>query len=186
MTPDEFRRGLELYIQDNPGGLHVLIPPGSGICRIANVAWHNWIPGFISSRPGRWTRGRQSRRYFADDVRVCAAELGYFDTPVTPNVVVELWETSRNLPAVSVYQLPQALQDALYEDRGEPAVKWVKPHILIDVLRHTPEYADTNIIQAPSASGIVCDIGGTCLITPNSDAVRFIDRQRLGDWNLDL
>src|SRR5438552_18657395 len=102
MTPEEFERDARAVIRRDPTKLIVPLPSDSGMFRIANVAWDNWSANFISSQPRRWTHEGQSSRYFANEVEVCAAELGYFNTDVTPDVVVELWETIREAPAISI------------------------------------------------------------------------------------
>jgi hypothetical protein len=184
MTVEQFQITLDKWLRANPDTLHTIVPEGSGMCRIANVMWNAYDANFLSQIPGRWTNARTGCRYFADDIRVCAAELGYFGapSPVPGNRVVELWETTRPIAALSIFELPEPLKIALYEDRGDPAVKWVKSHALVARLRNSPEYEDVGVFLAPSASGIACDLGGTCLVAPPSPAIRLVRSLQYDQW----
>jgi hypothetical protein len=182
MRLDDFRGDLGWWMRQNPGALFELIPEASGIIRLVNVPHPRYDPTFVSRRPGRWTLGDQAFRYFANDLVVCAAELGFYTDPIPPDRVVELWQTTRPIKSVSVTPLPRDLRDALYEDRGDPAIKWQKPHALLEALQADPDYRDNPFIYAPSASGLALNLGGMSFVAPDCDAVERVAAMRYREW----
>lgn len=183
MTDDELRADVRQYLSTNPSGLIETIPSGSGIIHLANVDSNAWGSGFVSREPGRWTNEGQPSKYFADALTVCVAELGYTDDNPPCGKVVELWETTREFPAININKLPSPLRDALYQVKGTPPDKWTKPHILIEEVSQHPDYRDVKAIYAPSASGFAKDIGGMCFVAdPNTAPIHRIKSQSYDDW----
>lgn len=183
MTPDEFRTQLREYLAISPYGLIDVIPAGSGLCHVANTSVSNWDPAFVSTKAGRWTTAGQPSRYFATDVPICAAELGYDPGNPPCDKVIELWETTCEVSAINLTQLPSRILEALFEDKGPPPEKWRKSHILLEEVRARREYQDIRCVYAPSASGLMLGLGGMCFVAdPSLGMARRIRAQSYDDW----
>ena len=183
MTPDDFRNNLDQFLHTSPAGLTVQIPAGSGLCHIANTTADAWKGDYVSANPGRWTQGGQPRKYFAQEIPQCAAELGYEPGNPPRGKVVELWETTLEIEAIDVSKLPKDLCDALFEDKGVPSIKWQKPHMFIEEVTKRQEYQHIKCIYAPSASGASLGLGGMCLVVdPNTGVARRLKAQTYEEW----
>jgi hypothetical protein len=177
------RRRIQETVGRDPQQFIENIPPGSGICHIANVGQDQWNPGFVSTRSGRWSENGQPSRYFADDFKVCAAELGH--APENPPVgkTFELWETAREIPAINVARLPDDIRGALFEDFGPAPDKWAKPYAFLEEVKKIPGLEGVGCVYAPSASGQMLGMGGMCFMAnPLGPDVRRVSVGNYEDW----
>jgi len=156
-------RVLETFTA-NPLQYVETIPSGSGIFHMANVGLDQWSAGFVSTKPGRWNIAGQDSKYFADDLRVCAAELGYTQNNPPSGKVFELYETTREISAINIASLPGDIQQALYKDLGPGPSKWEKTHALLKEIQMVPEYKGITCVYAPSASGLMLGTGGMVFV----------------------
>lgn len=175
MDIEYFRKRASEVIRQNPAALLEPVPAGSGIYRFVNVPIERYDPGFIPTRQGRWNEHQADVGYYANDVKTCAAEVGYYgdQAPIPADYVVELLETTAEKPAFNVYRLPQDIQHALFELKEQDG-KWDKPHALMEIIRNVPEYRGVDLILSPSASGLSLNIGGTCFIAQGSGSVKLV------------
>lgn len=164
MTNDEFLTGIRDVFHSDVSQFTQTLPAGSGIVHLANVPWERWQPSFISERAGRWNLQGQPTKYFADDLGVSLAELGYSPTNPPNGRTVEIWQTKDRLPVVSIGRFPAEIQNAIYQEK-DAAKKWEYSHLLIQEFGKQIYAKDYVGIFAPSASGIVLEMGGLCLAT---------------------
>jgi RES domain-containing protein len=176
MAPADVAKRLNEFLSSQPKEVILQIPSGTGICSIANTEPSNWVSGFTSNRPGRWSQAGQPTKYFGEGFQLCAAELFGTDASKLNDVVCERWQTTGTIRAFDISKFPDDLKTAFYEDKGLAPTKWTKPHLFIDAAKAMNEYSDVRSIFAPSASGKLLNIDG-CVFTadPKQQPLQLIE-----------
>ena len=162
LNHEEFLTGVRDVFHSDISQFTETLTAGSGIIHLANVPWERWQPSFVSERAGRWNLQGQPTKYFADDLGVSLAELGYSATNPPFGRTVEVWQTKDQLPVISVGRFPKEIQSAIYQEK-DSTKKWEYSHLLVEEFAKQSYARDYLGFFAPSASGIVVRMGGLCL-----------------------
>lgn len=166
MTEDELRSGiLEFLSTSSRDTIIVNLPPGTGVCHIADIEPAGWISGFVGTGAGRWRLPGDEKKSFAESFGTSAMELAGAYRERLKNSVFEVWRVTAPKPAINISVFPPELQRAFYEDQGPAPMKWKKSHILIEEAAKLPAFQGVQSVFAPSASGLALGMAGIVLVT---------------------
>jgi hypothetical protein len=108
--------------------LLITVPSGSGVFRVIDIPGAQYQTGYVSTSPGSFKGLGESGNWYGSPIKTCFAEVEPTGTPV-----YEATRFRQNTPFLSAFNLPNEIQQALYDDRDLPAGSYSKSHIVLEL-----------------------------------------------------